>query len=123
MTCTVNHLLIELGVSRRKEGREIMEQPALREQHLQADLDSAHGNYARVSNALDTAVRLKLKAQEEVDRLRATNAKLLSALVGFRSGFGEYPNHFAGCRKYFERHKECSPLCQAAWSTVAEANK
>lgn len=25
MTCTPNHLLIELGVSRRKEGREIME--------------------------------------------------------------------------------------------------
>ncbi len=31
MTCTVNHLLIELGVSRRKKGREIMDKLELPE--------------------------------------------------------------------------------------------
>ncbi len=86
MSCTPNHLLIELGVSRRElghhvmEGRDNMEQPSLREQHLQADADSVRADYGRVRNALDTAVRLKLLAQTEGDRLRAVNAKLLSAL-------------------------------------------
>ena len=73
MTCTPNHLLIELGVSRRKEGREIMEQPSHREQHLQADADSAR---QQSYNMTVEARQEKAKA----DRLRAVNAKLVEAL-------------------------------------------
>ncbi len=67
MSCTVNHLLIELGVTRRKLGHFIMEGRDNMEKCMICDLpapdnDDWHSHH------------------EELDRLRAVNAKLLEAL-------------------------------------------
>ena len=62
MTCTPNHLLIELGVSRRKEGREIMKNECCHQHPDNGDL------------ATQT-----LEQTEETD-LRAINAQLIEAL-------------------------------------------
>ena len=68
MSCTVNHLLIELGVSRRKLGHFVMEGRDNMSEQLPA---SRHYNDVDVNHII-----------EERDRLRAVNAKLLEALEG-----------------------------------------
>jgi len=61
MSCNPNHLLIELGVSRRKLGHFVM------------------GKEGTMTTGFGLAFDLEA-AKYEVDRLRATNAKLIEAL-------------------------------------------
>jgi hypothetical protein len=52
----------------------------------------------------------------------AREVVLAEALEGFRLGPDESPNHFVGCRAYFESHGECSPQCKKAWDALSDTS-
>ncbi len=79
-----------------------MEQPNMREQHLQADADSAR------QQSYNMAVEARLE-KAKADRLRAVNAKLLAALEA-----AEKEADYHGCNNCRYIHKLARDAIQEA---------
>ena len=91
-----------------------MEQPNMREQHLQADADSAR------QQSYNMTVEAR-REKDKADHLRAVNAKLLAALLSSAEKL-HYLRGNRDCERYTFR--ECPKYyCKDARAVIEEANK
>ncbi len=115
MACNPNHLLIELGVSRRKLGHFVMGKEGTMKSEPTIEGLTA-GDLRVLKGMISETHRKRMAGIDEVKRLRAVNVKLIEALEQAvaivkqakepRMGRFWLPNFLAGARYAIEEAKK-----------------